>query len=264
MTLLDDLISSASDELQIALSRSRIAFKSHNLSSGESTEAAVREFFWQHYPESVGVGHGQVVDTRGKASSQLDVVLYDKARTPVLFTDKEQENRLFPAEGVIAAVEVKSSLTTEDLRKSSADAKALKNLSRTAYHNSPVAPKGMHKLYGLQWPETAPPLFLVLAFEGPTLETVVKTLRKEQLGTDPWERIDMACVLNRGVTLNTSPNGTYSVEPRRDTLLQGNKMKKSLLFTHVLLSSAVFQMYVPPINLHKYLPENFDFGEMPS
>lgn len=261
MVAIDDLISGAGDQLQAALQRSRRAFETHNLTSGESTEAAVRQFFREHYPEAVGVGHGKVMDRLGNTSSQLDIVLYDKARTPVLFADQEQGNRLFPAEGVIAAVEVKSSVTATDLRRAASNAKKLKTLTRDAYCDSALAPRGTHTLYGRSWSQTAPPLFLVLAFEGPTMETVVKSLQEAHEGTRPWERVDMACVMDRGVTLNVSQEGTYTMDPRPDTVLRGNKMEKTLLFTHIIMSNVVFQMYVPPINLYKYLPQDFSFGE---
>lgn len=260
--ILDDLISHAADELLLSLERSRRSF-SHNLTSGESTEAAVRQFFRDHYPDSIGVGHGQVVDVHGSRSTQLDIVLYDKARTPILFSDKENGNRLFPAEGVIAAIEVKSSVTSADLSKAAANAKVLKNLARVAYIESLFSPLGLQSQYGRVWETTPPPLFIVLAFEGPKLETVVRTLREAHLRHELWERVDTTCILSRGITLNTGLGGdSYSIEPQPGSLLQGNRMLKPLLFLHVMLSTHVLQRLVPPINLVRYLPDGFNFGEL--
>lgn len=43
--------------------------------------------------------------------------MYDVARTPALFTDREKGNRLIPAEGAIAAMDVKHMLTRRALHR---------------------------------------------------------------------------------------------------------------------------------------------------
>lgn len=248
----------AAEELQTSLRRSRVAF-AHRLTSGESTEAAVRQFLRENYPESIGVAHGQVIDSGGDQSGQLDVIMYDKARTPILFSDREQGNRLVPAEGVLAAMDVKHSVSSADLTKAAADAKKLKRLKRNAYFNSVTTPLGSpQNLYGRTWPVVPPPLFLVFAFEGPTLETTTATLRAAHEGATLHERVDMTCILNRGTTMNITPDGqSVTVDPRPGTELKGYAAGNPLLTTHILLSTILLQMYVPPINVRNYLPDNF-------
>lgn len=82
-----------------------------------ATLGAAREVFVSHVlrrllPESVHIGSGQVVDQDGEYSKQLDVVIYrpDMPRLSSL-----AETALYFAEGVIAGVEVKSSLDKERL-----------------------------------------------------------------------------------------------------------------------------------------------------
>lgn len=261
MVALDDLMKAATQELEASLLRSRAAFK-HKLTSGESTEAAVRAFLRENYPESVGICHGQVIDVNGDSSAQLDVIMYDKARTPVFYADRENGVRLIPAEGVLAAMEVKHRVTTDDLRKSARDAETLKKLKREAYFaKSPSAPFGSpQNLYGTTWSTAVPPLFLVFAFEGPTLETTTSTLRDAHEGKELHHRVDMACILDRGITVNIAENPRrISVDPRPNTELKGYNALNALLTTHVLMSGVVLQMYIPAINIQRYLPPNFDF-----
>lgn len=261
MAVLDGLMKAAAKELDASLARSRIAF-AHKLTSGESTEAAVRAFLRENFPESIGICHGQVIDKDGAPSGQLDVIMYDVARTPVLFTDREKGNRLIPAEGVIAAMDVKHRASSIDLKKAAADAKKLKQLKREAYFaRSPSAPLGSPQdLYGTRWPLVPPPLFLVFAFEGPTLETAVLTLRNAHQGAELHERVDMVCILNRGVTMNITADGQrVTIDPRPGSQLKGYPSKNPLLATHILLSGAVLQYYTPAIKLSAYLPDDFTY-----
>lgn len=88
-----------------------------------------REIFISHVlrrllPQSVNIGSGQAVDRHGCYSNQLDIVVYrpDMPRLSSL-----AETNLYFAEGVIAGMEVKSSLTKERLRSSLSNSLSLKS-----------------------------------------------------------------------------------------------------------------------------------------
>jgi hypothetical protein len=87
----------------------------HSLSKGEAAEEAVREFLQRHLPSSVGITKGQIIDSRGRFSKQLDVIIFDASRTPILFTSEEDGHQLVPVEGVIAVVEVKTTLAVSNV-----------------------------------------------------------------------------------------------------------------------------------------------------
>jgi len=88
---------------------------------GQVREILIRELFRPLLPADLGVGHGHVVSSvEGKVSRERDVVIYDRRlMPPVLY---ERSLGLFPVECTLAAIEVKSRLTRDELRD--ADAKA--------------------------------------------------------------------------------------------------------------------------------------------
>lgn len=79
----------------------------HGGSKGTIVEAAVRGFLREYLPSNLGVGHGEVIDTYGARSGQIDVVI---ASDDHPFTYTQDSPGLFFIEGVLAAGEVKSVL----------------------------------------------------------------------------------------------------------------------------------------------------------
>jgi hypothetical protein len=89
---------------------------SHNGLLGEIREILLRELFRPLLPADIGVGHGQIISHTGRTSRQTDVVLYDRRiLPPILF---QESSGLFPVESVLQTVEVKSQLTSTELRSS--------------------------------------------------------------------------------------------------------------------------------------------------
>lgn len=82
----------------------------HNTPKGDGGEALVARFLREHLPEQIGATAGQVIDSAGAMSKQVDVVLYDRMRTPMLFTSPNGRDSLIPVEGVLAVIEVKTHL----------------------------------------------------------------------------------------------------------------------------------------------------------
>lgn len=91
---------------------------------GQVREILIRELFQPLLPADVGVGHGHIVSSvEGKVSRARDVVIYDRRLVPsVLY---ERSLGLFPLECTLAAIEVKSRLTREELRDANAKAAEL-------------------------------------------------------------------------------------------------------------------------------------------
>lgn len=248
----------AADELTASIRSSRIAF-SHNLTKGEAVEAAVREFFREHYPSSIGIARGQVIDAKGQESKQLDIIVYDAARTPILYSDKESGERLIPVEGVLAAVEAKTHLKLSDIPKLAESAEILNSLDRSAYYlPNEILIKSTSRAYGREW-KVIPPLYLVMAFEGPELRSLENALSKSQQNKPFHKRIDMVCILDRGTTVNRDKlTGLYDTLPSPRTQVHGVATEKALMLFHVLASRYLLQMHIPPIALQRYVPPIFD------
>jgi hypothetical protein len=93
VTGLAEITSQAAAEMTLSLARTRTAL-SHSLSKGEAAEETVRKFFARYLPPSLGVTKGQVIDSLGRRTKQLDVIVYDMDRTPTLFSSDEDGHRL--------------------------------------------------------------------------------------------------------------------------------------------------------------------------
>lgn len=106
---LEKYFSSISDELESLKNRVRHMIQDgHWPTDGEWKESVLRSIIRRSAPSTVSVGRGFVV-TRERASSQIDVLIYDNAH-PVLYRDGDL---VFVAPAAcVAAIEVKSGLTS--------------------------------------------------------------------------------------------------------------------------------------------------------
>lgn len=87
----------------------------HGTMTGNAREFLVNRVLKTVLPPSVHIGTGVIIGQRGTRSKQIDIVLYD-ANFPVLET--QEGHGLYLVEGVIAAIEVKSTITKDGLFKS--------------------------------------------------------------------------------------------------------------------------------------------------
>jgi hypothetical protein len=135
------------------LSRVKSLSLTHKLTEGELKELFVSNILRQFLPIQFDIGSGIIVNHRGDQSNQTDIVIYDNRIMPPFI--KEQAIGVYPAESVIAVLEVKSHLRKRELL--SAEASTVK-LYDTVYD-----PAGFYKGYS---PEPYKPLCGVIGFEG--------------------------------------------------------------------------------------------------
>lgn len=93
---------------------------------GRAREVFAKDLFAPFLSPDIGICTGLAVDSEGKASRQIDVIVYDRTLIPtLLFTGEEG---VVPIESVLATVEVKSTLTRHELRGAVENARSVKNL----------------------------------------------------------------------------------------------------------------------------------------
>ena len=97
----------------------------------------------------MGITSGQVVDSRGGISSQLDIIVYDALRTPMLFESPHDGQHLVPVEGVVAVVEVKSHLRKAQLASILDNCRSVKMLTKSAYFSTSFS--STRAVYGREW-----------------------------------------------------------------------------------------------------------------
>jgi hypothetical protein len=106
----------------------------HAATRGALYEQLIRDFLSEYLPQQFYVGTGQVVGStlslnpEGEITSvsrQTDVVIFDALHHPILLPKYE----LFPIEGTLATIEVKSKLGKSELVGDEKSAGALKNIA---------------------------------------------------------------------------------------------------------------------------------------
>ncbi len=95
----------------------------HKLLKGELRELLVSDFLSHFLSHSFEIGSGIVVNQQGDQSRQTDVIIYDATILPPFI--KAQHLGVYPAECVLATIEVKSFLSTTDLKSAESAAKLL-------------------------------------------------------------------------------------------------------------------------------------------
>lgn len=100
----------------------------HTGVKGRIREILVGDLFRPLLPADLGVGTGQIVTHDGNISTEQDIVIYDRRiLPPALFG--ECGLGLFPVECVLATVEVKTTLTAQELRSSQESAAMIRRFT---------------------------------------------------------------------------------------------------------------------------------------
>ncbi len=171
----------------------------HAGSKGTVRERDVQRNFLEQYVSGAArvTGSGELLATDGQRSGQCDLMLVD-LETPPLF--RKEDYAVVPVECCYVVVEVKSNLTTEELKKSWAAAKKVKTLPRTAYLPDPSPLKFARTAHGREWDHAFPIKHFVFGWDGATVQTLAKEMSLlAARDADPAIGIDAVCVLNRGV-----------------------------------------------------------------
>jgi hypothetical protein len=111
-------------ELAAGLAKAR-AELSHAGSKGARAEQILRRFLMEHLPRNVDCGQGQVIDSSGANSKQLDVIITNEYHP---FRYSEDTPGLHLIEGVSAVGEVKASLDAKGLNDAIDSALVLRSL----------------------------------------------------------------------------------------------------------------------------------------
>ena len=82
----------------------------HIATVGQIREFFVKNVFEKFLPSEVTVGSGQILSSKDdELSKQIDIIIYDN-RFPEFSIKGSEMNALYPVEGVIATIEIKTNL----------------------------------------------------------------------------------------------------------------------------------------------------------
>ena len=103
----------------------------HPTSQGDLSETAWIAFLQSFLPTRYAVSKGFVFDSRGQISDQIDVIIYDRYHSPLIFETPNGE-KYITAESVYAIFEVKQKANKRNLGYAQEKIKSVRKLYRTS------------------------------------------------------------------------------------------------------------------------------------
>ncbi|NBF09174.1 DUF6602 domain-containing protein [Pseudomonas sp. Fl4BN1] len=98
---------------------------SHSTVLGDARESFIRDVLKRFLPTNISIGSGQIIDSEGGISKQIDLIIY-RNDFPTLRTFGSAD--VYLIEGVVATVEVKSQLNEVQLFEALENGKSVRNL----------------------------------------------------------------------------------------------------------------------------------------
>lgn len=133
--------------IQQQLSVSRDIF-GHPVAKGDASEAVWLELLKTYLPARYSADKATVVDSEGRFSDQIDVVIYDRQYSPFILSMKDQ--LVVPAESVYAVFEAKQEIDAEVVGYARRKALSVRELTRTSLPVPTAAgilkPKPLHRI----------------------------------------------------------------------------------------------------------------------
>lgn len=246
---LDSIFEEVSKQMQGDFEKAREAL-SHAGLKGGANEETVRMFLRQYLPMTLELSTGVVVDSTGRTSRQIDIIVHDAAKTPIFY--QSGHSRVVPVECVYAAFEVKAYLDKGELLKAYENMMSLKTLTKVAFFKRRGPIIETKTLYGQEW-DHWPIQHFVFAFDSPSLDSVVQNLAELNVRSAVHQRIDAICVLGKGVIVNRTKSGLFQATPEEGSDLVASSTTKPLLLFYALVSIVLNQANMDPFNIHPYL-----------
>jgi len=139
-----------------------------------------------------------------------------------------------------------------------ANMSSVKALDKSAYVPQPGPILQTTNVHGVEQDHFPTPYFL-FAFESGELAGLARALDQQTRPLPVGQRVDMACVLSRGVVLNLQPDGNVDGVPAPGTRLASYNTSNVLLMFYLLASRFLLQADTRPIALQRYVPPDFRF-----
>lgn len=162
----------------------------HPSAKGDVSEeewcAAIRSFLPERYTIS---GKTKVVDSLGKTSDLIDIVVHDRHFCPLFF--EEHGVRLVPAESVFAVFEAKQELDKGLIEYAQEKAEGVRKLHRT---NAEIVDRGIHREPRPEFDIIAGVVALESGWSPPFGDPLTAALH---VGEPKW-RLDLGCAIRHG------------------------------------------------------------------
>jgi hypothetical protein len=214
--MLKDKIAAVEVQMKAKLEEARATF-THPGDKGTSVEDSFRAFLRCYLSRRLEVGNGEIIDRKGRRSVQTDVVIVSEDHP---FTFTPDLPGFFFIEGVCAAGEVKTNLTSTELKKALENSCQFKQLEVDPGQGTlaNTNPSDLERFY------KCPPWFLV-AFESQlTLSRIqIEIVEfKNQNSVESNRLADAVFVLGRGWVINYGDGeGSFQFKTPEGISLEG-------------------------------------------
>jgi hypothetical protein len=201
---LSQLLAGLHDDIEQRLATARKSF-AHAPTKGDASESVWLDLLTT-YRNQVATAH--VVDSEGKFSDQIDVVVFDRQYSPFIFTFEGQ--KVIPAESVYGVFEAKQTLNADLVRYAREKCASVRKLHRTSL---PIPYAG--GVYDAKQP--MPILGGVLAFESEWKPPLGDALQKALSDGDATSRLDIGCVAAHGIFYRADDKFSIAAEKKPTT-----------------------------------------------
>ncbi len=206
----------------------------HPVTKGDATESVWLQLLQTYLPKRYSAEKAHVVDSHGKFSEQIDVVIFDRQYSPFIFKFREQT--IIPAESVYAVFEAKQAINANEVSYAKKKVASVRNLYRTSL---PVP-----CVEGIQ---RAKPLIRIygglLTLESDWSPPLEQPLVNSLSDGNSAGILDIGCVAAHGYFSLDQQTGIYNI-------IKGGKPATAFLFK--LISLLQFSGTVPMIDIQAY------------
>jgi hypothetical protein len=230
---LSQLLASLHDDIQQRLEIVRKSLN-HPGTKGEASENVWLELLQTYLPRRYEAAKAHVVDSRGVFSDQIDVVVFDRQYSPLIFNYEGQT--IIPAESVYAVFEAKQTVSAALVRYAQEKVASVRRLHRTSlpipfvqgvYPEKPLIP-----IYGG-----------LLAFESEWSPGLGQPFLDALSGGNTDGRLDLGCV---------AAHGYFSLDKKTDSYELSSGGKPATAFLFKLISELQSSGTVPMIDVQAY------------
>ena len=234
--MLKDIFCSVSKKMKIDFEEITSKIQ-HNGEKGTARENILQEYLKSYIPKKYSFSKGTIVDCKDVQSKQIDIIIHDKFLTPYLVD--MNDTKIIPIESVYGVIEVKSTLSKDELRKCVKNIESVRKLQKKTIsdYNFPTA--GMVFAYN----------------SDASLEAIYKNLNELSEDVDIDKRISCVCVLNKGVIMPVDKNGLRNVTlfPNVNTVYGiFNNTDDALLLFYLILSQILNSITIFPPDMVAY------------
>jgi hypothetical protein len=201
------LLAGLHDDIEQRLSTARKSF-AHAPTKGDASESVWLDLLIAYLPQRYQAATAHVVDSEGKFSDQIDVVIFDRQYSPFIFTFQGQ--KIIPAESVYGVFEAKQTLNADLMRYAREKCASIRKLHRTSLPIPHAA--GMHDAKA-----PMPILGGVLTFESDWKPPLGDALLNALSGGDAASHLDIGCVAAHGIFYRVDDKFVVSPEKKPAT-----------------------------------------------